>query len=164
MTALLILIIESCVYVTEHCLKILISMISPWLLRLLCFEDSLKSVVLGQLNLDYWWKLLEYQYQHNSVGTRSSVAVSWRWGVRVKEQCFKLHNYEFRIRFSKFSLAAWFSLSANVHMTCCTYKIICTNDDLLKHSFVCSQSLDIFSINYDLCRIGSSARLQRALW
>ncbi|CAH3043208.1 unnamed protein product [Porites lobata] len=54
-------------------------------------EDSLKSVVLGQLNLDYWWKLLEYQYQHNSVGTRSSVAVSWSLeGVNVVLQMLDL--------------------------------------------------------------------------
>ncbi|XP_022780826.1 protein CIP2A homolog [Stylophora pistillata] len=46
-------------------------------LNVLCFEDSLKNIVLGHLNLEYWWKLLEYQYQHNSVGTRSTIALPW---------------------------------------------------------------------------------------
>jgi len=48
-------------------------------LSVLCFDDSLKSIVLVNLKLDCWWKLLEYQYQHNSVGTRSSLALSWRY-------------------------------------------------------------------------------------
>jgi len=60
-------------------------------LSVLCFEDSLKSVVLGNLKLDDWWKLLEYQYQHNSVGTRSTVAVSWSSeGVSVVLQMLDL--------------------------------------------------------------------------
>lgn len=60
-------------------------------LSVLCFEDSLKSIVLGQLKLDYWWKLLEYQYQHNSVGARSTLALSWSLeGVNVVLQMLDL--------------------------------------------------------------------------
>ncbi|XP_020608819.1 protein CIP2A homolog [Orbicella faveolata] len=60
-------------------------------LSVLCFEDSLKNIVLGQLKLDYWWKLLEYQYQHNSVGTRSTLALSWSLeGVNVVLQMLDL--------------------------------------------------------------------------
>ncbi|XP_015747548.1 PREDICTED: protein CIP2A homolog [Acropora digitifera] len=46
-------------------------------LSVLCLDDSLKSAVVDDLRLDYWWKLLEYQYQHNTLATRSRLAVSW---------------------------------------------------------------------------------------
>ncbi|XP_074613609.1 protein CIP2A-like isoform X1 [Acropora palmata] len=46
-------------------------------LSVLCLDDSLKSAVVEDLRLDYWWKLLEYQYQHNTIATRSRLAVSW---------------------------------------------------------------------------------------
>lgn len=60
-------------------------------LSVLCFDDSLKSVVMENLQLDYWWKLLEYQYQHNCISTRSSLAMSWSSeGVSVVLQMLDL--------------------------------------------------------------------------
>ncbi|KAJ7379243.1 hypothetical protein OS493_017752 [Desmophyllum pertusum] len=53
--------------------------------------SDILGIVLGNLKLDYWWKLLEYQYQHNSVGTRSTLALSWSLeGVSVVLQMLDL--------------------------------------------------------------------------
>ncbi|XP_027056078.1 protein CIP2A homolog isoform X2 [Pocillopora damicornis] len=60
-------------------------------LNVLCFEDSLKSIVLGHIKLECWWKLLEYQYQHNSIGTKSTLALPWsQEGVNLVLQMLDL--------------------------------------------------------------------------
>lgn len=51
----------------------------------------MKSIVLGHIKLEYWWKLLEYQYQHNSIGTRSTLALPWsQEGVNLVLQMLDL--------------------------------------------------------------------------
>ncbi|KAK3742452.1 hypothetical protein QZH41_011414, partial [Actinostola sp. cb2023] len=45
---------------------------------------SLKKSVIKHLKLDQCWKVMEYQYQHNNLGTRNSVATCWgEEGVEV---------------------------------------------------------------------------------
>ncbi|XP_032237786.1 protein CIP2A homolog isoform X2 [Nematostella vectensis] len=50
----------------------------------ICFDSSLRKSMLKHLQLEQCWKVVEYQYQHNTLGTRSSLQTSWgEDGVRV---------------------------------------------------------------------------------